>query len=358
MIKICSIVGIRPQYIKMSKVMRLMDRNKNVEHIIINSGQHYDYNMAQVFFENLKIPNANYNLEVGSGSHAKQMSKMLIGIENILIKERPDVVVVIGDGNSTLAGALISSRLNIPVAHIEAGLRSYNLKMPEEVNRILTDHCSSVLFAPTENAYNILLREGILKDKIYLTGDVTVDILNENLKISRKSSILNDLELKNKDFILLTLHRAENVDDRTILKNILKALSEFNNIIFPIHPRTKKMIDKVGLREITKNMMLIEPVGYFDFLKLLENCSLVITDSGGVQKEAFLLKVPCVTIRTETEWIETIEAGANIVAGIKTDKIKDAINKMKNKKIKYATNPFGNGKSSEKIIEIITKALS
>jgi UDP-N-acetylglucosamine 2-epimerase (non-hydrolysing) len=312
--------------------------------------------MAQQFFDELKIPDADYNLNIGSGTHAEQTAKMIVKIERILLKEKPDLTIVIGDSNTTLAGALASVKIHIPVAHIEAGLRSYNWIMVEEINRVLTDHCSHILFAPTENAVANLLKEGIEKRKIFLTGDITVDVLKENLKKAEKSNIMKKFGLKKREFILLTLHRAENVDNKKNLQNILLAISKFSNVVFPIHPRTEKMINKFWMHGIVKNIRIIEPLGYFDFLKLLKNASVVVTDSGGVQKEAFLVKTPCVTLRNETEWIETVRAGANILSGIDSSKIIYCIKKMKNKKLKKNIhNPFGTGRASDNIISVLKK---
>ena len=356
--KVCCIVGIRPQYIKMSKLMKLLKSDRRFKIIIINTGQHYDYKLSQQFFKQLKIPNADYNLGVGSGSHAEQTAKMMIGIEKILIKEKPDMTVVIGDGNTTLAGAITSRKLHIPIAHIEAGLRSDNWQMPEEINRVLTDHCASVLFAPTKNAYDKLIKEGLSKNTIYLTGDVTLDILNENMKQINKSDIMKRIGVSKKKFILMTLHRAENTDNETNLKNILSSLSSFDNVVFPIHPRTKKMISEFKLDNICKSIKIIEPLGYFDFAKLLKEASVFVTDSGGATKESFLLKTPSVIIRNETEWIEPVNLSASIVAGTSPARIRSSIKKMIRKHVTYTKNPFGDGKATEKTIKIISKLIS
>ncbi len=357
MIKVFSVVGIRPQYIKMSILMGLLDKDKDIEQTIVNTGQHYDYKMAQLFFEELKIPDADYNLEVGSGTHAEQTAKMLLGLEKLMMEKKPDLVLVIGDGNSTLAAALAAEKLQIKVAHIEAGVRSYNRIMPEEINRVLTDHISDILFAPTENAKKILLKEGIEKSRIFVPGDVTADVFSKNILQAEKSAISKSLGLKSKEFILLTLHRAENVDEKNKLRRMLTALSKFDNVVFPIHPRTKKRIDEFGLSNLVDNMKLIEPLGYFDFLNVLKNASVVVTDSGGVQKEAMLAKTPCVTARSETEWVETIEAGANIVVGDDPKKIEDGIKKMRKINMEKLSQVFGDGKASEKIVDIIKTSL-
>lgn len=347
--KVCIVVGIRPQYIKMAPLMKELEKDKEIEQIIINTGQHYDYKMAQQFFEDLKIPDAGYNLEVGSGTQAEQTAKMLVGIERVLNKEKPDVVLVVGDANSTLAGALASVKLHIPAGHIEAGLRSGNWQMPEETNRVLADHCSKFLFVPTKNAQETLQSENPM-GKIFFTGDITVDVMRKSLERAEKSSIMTKLKLTN-DFILLTLHRPENVDNPERLEDVLRPLSKLENVVFPVHPRTEKMIRQFGLDSLVEKFELTEPLGYFEFLMLLKNTSLVITDSGGVQKEAFLLKTPCVTFRNETEWPETVEAGANMLAT--PENIGYCIDLMKNKKIAYKENPFGDGNVPQRIIQIL-----
>jgi len=353
--KVCSVVGIRPQYIKMSIPMLKMRADPDLEQVIINTGQHYDYEMAQRFFKELGIPDADYDLGVGSGSHAEQTAKMLLGIEEILKREQPDISVVVGDGNPTLAGALASVKIQIPVAHVEAGLRSYNWRMAEEINRVLVDHCSHLLFAPTENAVKNLLKEGIEKRRAFLTGDVTVDIVKEYMKQAEKSGVTRKLGLRRKSFILMTLHRAENVDEKVNLENILKAVSNFESVVFPVHPRTEKRIEEFELSGLTKGFVLTDPLGYADFLNLLKNASVVVTDSGGVQKEAFLVKTPCVTVRDETEWVETVSAGANVLAGADAKKIVHSIRVMKKRRIKVEGAPFGSGDASSKILEAIKR---
>ena len=353
--KVCSVVGIRPQYIKMSILMLRMRGDPDVEQVIVNTGQHYDYEMARGFFKELGIPDADYNLGVGSGSHAEQTAKMLLGIEEILRREQPDLSLVVGDGNPTLAGALASAKIQIPVAHVEAGLRSYNWRMAEEVNRVLVDHCSHLLFAPTENAVKNLLKEGIEKNRVFLTGDVTVDIVREYMKQVEESGAMRKLGLRKKSFILMTLHRAENVDEKVNLENILKAVSNFGSVVFPVHPRTQKRIEEFGLSGLTKDFVLTDPLGYADFLSLLENASVVVTDSGGVQKEAFLVRTPCVTVRNETEWVETVSAGANVLAGADDKKIVHSIRVMRKRLVEVKGAPFGSGDASSKIVEVIKR---
>lgn len=359
-IKIAIILGTRPEIIKMSSIIRECQK-RNLEFFILHTNQHYSENLDKVFFKELEIPQPKYNLKVGSGTHAEETGKMLIGIEKVLIKEKPDIVLVEGDTNTVLAGALAAVKLYIKVGHIEAGLRSYFREMPEEINRILADHCSDFLFAPTKKAKDILLSEGIPKKKIFVTGNTIVDAVYQNLKLAKKrSKILDKLKLKKENYFLVTAHRQENIDKKERLKGILEGIGVIYNkfnlpIIYPIHPRSKKMIKKFNLK-IPQGVKLIEPIGYLDFLQLEANARLVLTDSGGVQEESCILKVPCVTLRDNTERPETLEVGSNILAGIDSKKILRCVSKMLNRKRNWK-NPFGKGKAGEKIIKIITERL-
>lgn len=352
-IKALTIVGARPQFIKAAPVSREL-RKDNVE-ILVHTGQHYDENMSKVFFEELNIPEPDYNLGIGSASHGEQTGKMLIEIEKVIIEENPDVLLVYGDTNSTIAGALAASKLNIPIAHVEAGLRSYNKKMPEEQNRVLTDHLSDILFCPTESSVENLKEEG-LKEGIYNVGDVMYDSILYNIDIARKhSNILNDLNMTANGYYLLTIHRAENTDIKNNLITILEATNSLNKeVIFPIHPRTKnKMNEYKKTQSEYKNISFIEPVSYLDMIYLIENSIKVLTDSGGVQKEAYFLKTPCVTLRNETEWIETLENNWNVLCEINKKSIinktkKDLLNLKRGRK----TN-FGCGDSAKKIVNTI-----
>ena len=353
--KIATVVGARPQFIKMAPVSREF-KKAGIEEVVIHTGQHYDYEMNRIFFEQLGIREPDYYLGVGSGTHGYQTGEMLKRIEEVLIRERPDVVLVYGDTNSTLAGALAAVKLHIKVAHVEAGLRSFDKRMPEEVNRVLTDHMSDYLFAPTETAVKNLHNEGI-KSGIYLTGDVMYDALLHNIKIAReRSRILTELGLKPKEYLLATVHRAENTDNRRNLGNIVSAFIESEElIVFPVHPRTRKylaeykLMDKV---ESADNIVLIPPVGYLDMLILEENARKILTDSGGVQKEAYFLRVPCITLRERTEWVETVEDGWNILTGASKEKILRAIRGFEPSGDTY-TYKFGDGKASEKISRIL-----
>ena len=354
--KISIILGTRPEIIKMSPVIRELE-NQTLDYFILHTGQHYSYNLDKIFFEDLELPAAKYNLDVGSGTHAEETGKMLIGIEKVLKEEKPDVVLVEGDTNTVLAGALAASKLHIKVGHVEAGLRSYDRTMPEEINRVLADHVSDYLFAPTEQAKQNLLREGIEENKIFVTGNTIVDAVYQNLGIAeRKVDVLNKLNLSSKEYFLITAHRQENVDIKERLKGILEGLElvydEFNfPIIYPIHPRTMKKINEFGL-EVQNGIRLIEPRGFLEFLQLEANAKLVLTDSGGVQEEACILKVPCVTLRDNTERPETLEVGSNILAGVNQNKILEDVKFMLNKERNWK-NPFGDGWAGSMIIKIL-----
>ena len=409
MLKIITIIGARPQFIKAATVSRaiaqynrLANATDSITEILVHTGQHYDDNMSRIFFDELDIPKPHYNLGIGSGPHGKQTGAMLSAIEEVLIREKPDMVLTYGDTNSTLAGALAATKLHIASAHVEAGLRSYNRKMPEEINRIVTDELSNFLFCPTETAVNNLKKEGFtntvndgtLVDKslfndmlsafsfelsplVVNVGDVMYDSVFFNKKLAQqKSNILQELEIERNNYLLATLHRAENTDDTTRLRNILKAFNAIGRnetrIILPLHPRTQKCIERLtdseeGL-EIDPNVTIIQPVGYLDMLRLEENARMILTDSGGVQKEAFFLKVPCITLRDETEWVETVRAGWNIITGASTERIKEAGSVLTgwNREVppfgfEEATRqafPYGDGKAAEKIVDIISKTLS
>jgi UDP-N-acetylglucosamine 2-epimerase len=323
MIKIITVVGARPQFIKLAPLSKYIQK-KYIE-IIVHTGQHYDLMMSRNFFEDLGINNPKYNLNVGSDTHGNQIGNMLIGLEQIYSSEKPDLVIVFGDTNTTLAGALAAVKLNIPVLHVESGLRSFNRRMPEEINRIATDHISDFLFAPTEAAMTNLTNEG-LADKSYLTGDIMVDALKSNLdRALGKSNILEELGLNEKKYYLLTLHRPYNVDDPFRLKKILQKLGGLDEkIVFPVHPRTEKMIKKNDV-PIMDNIVLNQPVGYLDFICLEYFSKKILTDSGGIQKEAYILEKPCITLRPETEWIETLEQGWNTLLQLENEKFVDII---------------------------------
>ena len=389
--KIISIVGARPQFIKLAPLIRgIQKHNKSnskfkLEHLIIHTGQHYDYEMNKIFFDDLGILEPAYNLEVGSGSHGWQTGKMIKKAEEVLSKEKPSWVLVYGDTNSTLAGALAATKLHFPVAHIEAGLRSYDKKMPEEINRVLTDHCSDILFCPTENSVKNLKKEGFINiinkgkliDENFLinkrsninfnespivinAGDVMYDALLMSLELAeKKSSILSRLKLNPKEYYSVTIHRAENTDDKNNLKNIMLALLEISKgkpVVFPVHPRTKKTLKKLHVSQGASNRFhMIEPISYFDMLMLLKNAKKILTDSGGVQKEAYIFGIPCITMRNNTEWIETVESGWNMIVGADQKKITESILKSSPTTNSSTSELFGDGKTAEKIIKILVK---
>jgi UDP-GlcNAc3NAcA epimerase len=372
--KIVTIVGARPQFIKAAAIRRAIQEinrsKRRIREVLVHTGQHYDYLMDKVFFEELKLPKPDYHLGVGSGSHATQTGKMIERIERALQKERPDTVIVYGDTNSTLAGALAAAKLKMPVAHVEAGLRSYNRSMPEEINRLLTDHLSTFLFCPTAQAVRNLSKEGI-KDRrtriVKNVGDVMYDsILYYSKVAAEKSRILHDLNLvnpqsaiRNPEYYLATLHRAENTDDPKRLKSILKALNEIGKntpAVLPLHPRTKKMIEMYHLSSGVENIRFIDPVPYLDMLNLEKNAKAILTDSGGVQKEAYWLIVPCFTLREETEWVETIKDGWNVLVGTSAERIVREVGQREGRR-KYPKKNriFGNGKASQKIVQILIR---
>ena len=347
--KIITVIGARPQFIKCAAVSKEL-RKKHTE-LIIHTGQHYDENMSNVFFDELEIPKPDFNLEVGSGNHGKQTGEMLSKIEEIYLKEKPDLVLVYGDTNSTLAGALAASKLLIPVAHVEAGLRSRNMNMPEEQNRILTDHISEYLFTPTKTADENLKNEGL--SNIFSVGDVMYDGVLFFTKLSEeKSKILEHSHLKKNEYILATIHRAENTDFKARLESIFKGLEESGeNIILPLHPRTNKYIKEYGI-QLGKNIKVIDPVGYLDMIALESNAKKIVTDSGGVQKEAFFMGVPCITLRDETEWVETISNGWNVIVGADKGMIVENIKNFN--PISERINVFGEGNAAKKITDIIS----
>ncbi|SES77407.1 UDP-N-acetylglucosamine 2-epimerase (non-hydrolysing) [Methanococcoides vulcani] len=351
--KVAIVLGTRPEIIKMSPIIRECEK-QGLDYYILHTGQHYSHEMDRVFFEDLELPQPTYNLDVGSGMHGEQTGKMLAGIEQILLKDTPDVVLVQGDTNTVLAGALAASKLHIKVGHVEAGLRSFNRDMPEEINRIMADHISDYLFAPTENSRQYLLNEGIPDEKIHITGNTVVDAVFQNLEIAkRKTNVLEKFGVEQKGYFLTTIHRAENVDNKERLQSILNAFEQIHSkyelpMIFPAHPRTVKMMENFDLTA-PEGTQIVEPVGYLDFLQLENGAKLIITDSGGLQEEACIHGVPCVTLRDNTERPETVEVGSNVVAGIGAN-IMDAVETMIKKNSDW-TNPYGNGTAGELTIK-------
>ncbi|MFB3764149.1 MAG: non-hydrolyzing UDP-N-acetylglucosamine 2-epimerase [Methanotrichaceae archaeon] len=350
--KIASVVGARPNFVKLAPVSR--ELRKKFDEIIIHTGQHYNYEMDRVFFEDLGIHPPDYHLGIGSGSHGQQTGDMLQKIEEVLVKELPDAVLVFGDTNTTLAGALASAKLHIKVIHVEAGLRSYDKNMPEEVNRVLVDHCSDLLLCPTKTAVENLQKEGIIRG-VHLTGDVMVDAQRDCIQIAEKRShILEDLGLEPKGYCLATVHRASNTDDPKKAKAITDALCEIGEVVFPCHPRAEKYLKQYGLwNDLGKKARVIKPVGYLDMLMLEKNARKILTDSGGVQKEAYLLGVPCVTLRDETEWIETVQDGWNVLVGADKERIISAAANFKPERGRQDV--FGKGDASIRTAEIIAE---
>ncbi len=312
--KLLTVIGARPQFVKAAVVSHAIAKDARLEEVLVHTGQHYDDNMSGIFFEELQIPAAQFNLGIGSGSHARQTGEIMIALEEVCINAQPDMMLVYGDTNSTLAAALVSAKLHIPLAHVEAGLRSFNRTMPEEINRMVTDRVSDVLFAPTDTAVANLLQEGFARDSIVRTGDVMFDAALKFTEIAKtRSTILKQLDLQGKSYALATVHRASNVDDEAALRNIagaLAALSQKMPVVLPLHPRTRGR----WTFETPKNLTIIDPVGIFDMYRLESAAQLIVTDSGGVQKEAFFHRVPCVTLRTDTEWMELVEGGFNRLA--------------------------------------------
>lgn len=353
--KAASIVGVRPNFVKLAALNALLE--KNFEHFVIHTGQHYDYEMSSAFFDCLDLPEPLYNLDVGSGSQGYQLGVMILRTEQVLLKEKPDLVIVYGDANSTLAGSLSAAKLNVKIAHVEAGYRSFDKTMPEEINRVLTDHISDFLFAPTRTSMENLKSEGI-SGHAYLTGDVMVDVLFDYVPLAEeKSDVLEKLKVEPKNYILATLHRESFLHSFERAANVIEALASLKDTIcvFPMHPGTKKSLAEYGLLErLTKkgNMMITPPMNYLDFVKLEKHAWKILTDSGGVQKEAYVLGVPCITLRDTTECNETIEEGWNTLVGYDSRKIIKAVHRF-NPKRKDERRAFGDGESAKRIVDIL-----
>ena len=351
--KIVTIIGARPQFIKAAALSRAIKDYPEIKEVILHTGQHHDASMSDVFFEEMGIPYPDYRLEINGLSHGAMTGRMLEKIEEVLLFEKPDWVVVFGDTNTTIAGALAATKIFIPVAHVEAGIRSFNMRMPEEINRILTDRISTLLFCPTESAIQHLKEEGIKKG-IVKTGDIMADALFYYLKSSSKKAKTFQTPPVGK-FILATIHRAENTDDPEVLKGIVSALEKLNEqmpVYLPLHPRTSKKLQDLG---ISLKLHKLDPLGYLDMLQLLNHCSLVLTDSGGLQKEAYLCSKPCVTFRTETEWVELVEHGVNKVVGTSTEAIFNASIEFLKTPPKFPLNLYGEGRAAHEIVQEIIK---
>jgi UDP-GlcNAc3NAcA epimerase len=359
--KILTIIGARPQFVKAAVVSRELAKSKNIQEILVHTGQHFDKNMSDIFFEEMEIPTPHYNLNINGLSHGAMTGQMLEGIEKVCMQEKPDFVMVYGDTNSTIAGALAAKKMGIGVIHIEAGLRSFNMSMPEEINRILTDRISDILFCPTDTAIENLKHDGIENGKISVikNGDVMQDAaLYYAKKSSEKSTVLTQLHLKNNGFVLATIHRQENTDNPERLNNIIHALNQISEempVVVPMHPRTRKIIER---DQLSISFKMIDPIGYFDMLELLKHCRLVLTDSGGLQKEAYFFDKYCVTLRDETEWVELIQNGFNQLAGADMQSILNAFQQYVSKPFNKHIDLYGGGKASENIrltIESLSK---
>ena len=361
MIKIVTIIGARPQFIKAAAVSRVIRDQfpESVTEVLVHTGQHFDENMSKVFFDQLDIPEPKYNLEISGGQHGAMTGRMLESVEKVLLDEKPDWVLIYGDTNSTLAGALAAVKLQIPVAHVEAGLRSFNMRMPEEVNRIVSDRIATLLFCPTETAVKNLEAEGVTKGVINV-GDVMFDVaLNYKHQARQKSRVLQQLGLEEKAFVLATCHRAENTDDPQRLAQIVDALGTVAKrlpVVFPIHPRTRKLIAEQGLAEKIGEVCITDPIPFLDMVALEQAASLILTDSGGVQKEAYFYGVPCITMRDETEWVETVELGWNVLVGASTVGIVSAVDRaLARGGASNSASPYGSGDSAQRIVKTLVE---
>lgn len=362
-----TVIGARPQFIKAAAVSRALVRHNEgdsagvgrLTEILVHTGQHYDDNMSRVFFDDLDMAGPDYHLGLGQGRHGAMTGRMLESIEEVMLKEEPDLTLIYGDTNSTLAGALAAVKLHVPVAHVEAGLRSFNRRMPEEINRVLTDHAADLLFAPTQMAVNNLHREGISAEKIYLVGDVMYDVaLFYGNKAERLSPILEQLNLVPRGYILATIHRAENTDSPTRLKAIFDGLCQVSTeipVIVPLHPRTRLALDREGmLGPVSRKIHLTEPVGYLEMVRLEKRARFIVTDSGGVQKEAFFYRVPCLTLRDETEWVELVELGWNrVVPPVSGEAVADGVLEVMAAGPGRDAAPYGTGQAAKKIVDIL-----
>lgn len=354
--RLLTIVGARPQFIKAAALSRVLSKRNDIEELIVHTGQHFDQNMSEVFFEEMDIPKPAFNLDINSMGHGAMTGRMLEGIEQLILDHRPDMVLVYGDTNSTIAGALAARKLHVKVAHVEAGLRSFNMAMPEEVNRILCDRISDYLFCPTDTAVQNLKAEGYdqFDSQVIRTGDVMQDAALYYAQFApERSKVMGKIGAA-EGIVLATIHRAENTDNLDRLKGIVAALNEISNeqpVICPIHPRTAKIMDQNGIKPA---FTIIDPVGYFDMIELLKASSVVLTDSGGLQKEAFFFQSPCVTMRDQTEWVELVEGGFNEIAGADTDRILAAYGRMKQSQPDFSVDLYGKGKAAENITDVIS----
>jgi len=361
--KIISVVGARPNFMKVAPIhFEFAKYNQKVTHLICHTGQHYDEKMSKIFFEDLGLPHPHFFLGVGSGSHAVQTAGVMIAFEKVVLLEKPDLVIVVGDVNSTIACSLVAKKLHIPVAHVEAGLRSYDNYMPEEINRILTDAIADYLFVTEKSGMDNLLKEGVAANKIFFSGNVMIDSLLNNLAHINKSAVLDELMLQKSDYFLATLHRPGNVDNRDTLEKIIGILNKYaqtHKIIFPVHPRTRANLKDFGLdKDISENLLFCDPIGYIDFLCLVKNARLILTDSGGIQEESTFLGVQCITLRDNTERPSTVELGTNHLIGTDVSKIEATISAILDGKIKKGSlPPLWDGKAAQRICKTIIEVL-
>lgn len=353
--KIVTVVGARPQFIKSAVLSRVFRDHPSIQEILIHTGQHYDHNMSDLFFEEMDIPPPAYHLNISNCSHGAMTGRMLESIEELLAKEKPDWVLVYGDTNSTLAGALAAVKMHLPVAHVEAGLRSFNKYMPEEINRVLTDHCADLLLAPSERAALQLQHEGIERHKIAMVGDIMIDSLIYYAdKAQKESKIIEKLGLLSKKYALTTIHRAENTDEPMRLQEIIQGLlliAKERLVVWPVHPRTKAAMIRYGmLEEVEKNLHMIEPVGYLDMICLERGAEVILTDSGGIQKEAYFFHVPCLILREETEWMELVEQGYHTLVPLNKDTIAKQYHQVLNSQRNWDVTLYGNGNTAQQIV--------
>ena len=363
-IKIMNIVGARPNFMKIAPIQRIMLASDLCHPVLVHTGQHYDEVMSKIFFEDLEMPHPDHYLGVGSGSHAQQTAAIMVKLEEIMRNLKPDLILVVGDVNSTLAAAIVAAKLHIPIAHVEAGLRSFDRNMPEEINRMLTDAVSDYLFVTEESGKHNLISEGVAANKIHFVGNVMIDSLLYFKEKAKRTQLTQKIEIDHQPYALLTLHRPSNVDFQETFSKILDALDDIQKkiqIIFPIHPRTRKMIDRFGLTERVKNMSnfkLVDPLGYLEFLKLMIDTTFILTDSGGIQEETTALSIPCLTLRENTERPATVTLGTNIIVGMNPDKIRKHSFDILNGDIKKgAIPPLWDGKAAERIVNIVESSI-
>jgi len=364
-IKIMNVVGARPNFMKIGPIVRAMAQYPNMQNILVHTGQHYDERMSKLFFDDLQLPKPDVYLNVGSASHAVQTARIMVEFEKVLLKEKPDLVVVVGDVNSTVACSMVAVKLGIKIAHVEAGLRSFDRSMPEEINRLMTDAISDLLFVTEKSGLENLRHEGIPDHKIHFVGHVMIDSLVHFAQTAEKSAIMEELNLDHRDYALVTLHRPGNVDHKGHFLKLLDAFEDIEQkikIIFPIHPRARKMIATFGLQkkiETMQNLRLLEPLGYLDFMKLMHHAKFLLTDSGGIQEETTYLGIPCITMRENTERPITVEVGTNILVGNDTALIKQEAKKILDGKGKKGDiPPLWDGKAAERIVQIFSEVLS